>query len=256
MRGHQIFLSSAIASVIPMQPSCGTSTIKISFLSASSYVRNYMPRKLPPKTTIVARPRAVPRQVRIIAGDWKRTPLPVLDAAGLRPTPDRVRETVFSWLTHLFSEQWTSISCLDLFAGSGALGFEAASRGAQRVVLVEQQSVVVQQLEAIRLKLDARQVSVLRSDAFTVAQRLAAAGERFDLVFLDPPYAGGLLERMLPVCAGLLSADGIVYAEAEAALDGDAAPDWMEHWEVIRSGKAGLVFFHLLQCRNSTGIQA
>lgn len=215
-----------------------------------------MPRKLPLKTTPVARPRAVPRQVRIIAGSWKRTPLPVLDAAGLRPTPDRVRETVFSWLTHLLGDQWGEIACLDLFAGSGALGFEAASRGARRVVLVEQQSSVVQQLDAIRLKLDAQQVTIHRSDAFSVVERLAATGERFDLVFLDPPYACGLLSRMLPLCANLLSAYGIVYAEAEMALDGDTAPHWMDNWEVIRSGKAGLVFFHLLQRLNSIEIQA
>lgn len=215
-----------------------------------------MPKKPPHKTATIARARAQPRQVRIIAGNWKRTPLPVLDAAGLRPTPDRVRETVFSWLVHLFGDQWNTLSCLDLFAGSGALGFEAASRGALRAVLVEQQSVVVRQLDAMRLKLDARHVTVLHGDAFTVAQRLAATDERFDLVFLDPPYACGLLPRMLPVCAGLLSADAIVYAEAEMALDGDAAPDCMENWEVIRSGKAGLVFFHLLRRRNWTEIQA
>ena len=215
-----------------------------------------MPRKLPPKADSAARPRSVPRQVRIIAGNWKRTTLPVLDAAGLRPTPDRVRETVFSWLVHFFGERWHTLSCLDLFAGSGALGFEAASRGAQRTVLVEQQSVVAQQLDAIRLKLDAQQVTVQRGDAFTVAQQLIAAGEHFDLIFLDPPYACGLLPRMLPVCAGLLSADAIVYAEADMALDGDAAPDWMGEWEVIRSGKAGVVFFHLLQRRNRTEIQA
>lgn len=215
-----------------------------------------MPKKLHAKPDTVARPCSVPRQVRIIAGNWKRTPLPVLDASGLRPTPDRVRETVFSWLTHLFGEQWDSIACLDLFAGSGALGFEAASRGAQRAVLVEQQSVVVQQLDAIRLKLDAGQVTVLRGDASTVAQRLITSGERFDLVFLDPPYACGLLPRMLPLCADLLSAEGIVYAEAEMALDGAAAPEWMSGWEVVRSGKAGLVFFHLLQRRNSPEIEA
>ena len=222
-----------------------------------------MPKKLNPNAVkklnpnpVTSRPRSVPRQVRIIAGHWKRTPLPVLDAAGLRPTPDRVRETVFSWLTHLFDEQWNSVSCLDLFSGSGALGFEAASRGARRVVLVEQQSVVALQLDAIRLKLDASQVTVVRGDAFPVAQRLIAAAERFELIFLDPPYACDLLPRMLPVCAGLLSDDGIVYAEAEMALDSDTAPEWMEEWEVIRSGKAGLVFFHLLQRRNSTETKA
>src|SRR6476469_1170465 len=78
-----------------------------------------------------------PQQVRIIGGQWKRTPLPVLDRDGLRPTPDRVRETVFNWLGHLLDGNWATVRCLDLFAGTGALGFEAASRGAQQVTLVE-----------------------------------------------------------------------------------------------------------------------
>ena len=209
-----------------------------------------MSKNLPPKAGTAKRSSIVPRQVRIIAGDWKRTPLPVLEATGLRPTPDRVRETVFSWLTHLLGEQWTSVSCLDLFAGSGALGFEAASRGAQHAVLVEQQLAVVQQLDAIRLKLNAEQVTVMRGDASIIAQRLAAQVERFDLIFLDPPFACDWLARMLPLCAGLLTPDGIVYAEAELALDSATPPDWMENWQVIRSGKAGLVHFHLLQRRN------
>src|ERR1039458_6802673 len=87
-------------------------------------------------------------QVRIIGGQWKRTPLPVLDAEGLRPTPDRVRETVFNWLNHLFDGAWGQVACLDLFAGSGALGFEAASRGAARVVMIEANAAAVRQLQA------------------------------------------------------------------------------------------------------------
>src|SRR3954447_25545124 len=94
-----------------------------------------------------------PHQVRIIGGQWKRTPLAVLDAEGLRPTPDRVRETVFNWLNHLLDGQWTDIACLDLFAGTGALGFEAASRGAARVLMVEANSAAVRQLEATKAKL-------------------------------------------------------------------------------------------------------
>src|SRR5437868_8259418 len=87
-----------------------------------------------------------PQQVRIIGGQWKRTPLPVLDAEGLRPTPDRVRETLFNWLNHLIDGQWANIACLDLFAGTGALGFEAASRGAAKVVLVEASDLAARQL--------------------------------------------------------------------------------------------------------------
>ena len=104
-------------------------------------------------------------QVRIIGGQWKRTPLPVLDAEGLRPTPDRVRETVFNWLNHLFDGAWGQVRCLDLFAGSGALGFEAASRGAARVVMIEANAAAVRQLQATQEKLRATQVSIVRGDA-------------------------------------------------------------------------------------------
>ncbi|EJN03343.1 16S rRNA (guanine(966)-N(2))-methyltransferase RsmD [Herbaspirillum sp. YR522] len=204
-----------------------------------------------------AAPRVVPRQVRIIGGQWKRTPLPVLDAEGLRPTPDRVRETVFNWLTHLLDGNWEGVDCLDLFAGSGALGFEAASRGAAQVTMVELGTAAVRQLEATRDKLRATQVSVQRADALSAVRNLAQhrAG-RFQLVFVDPPYNGGWLEKMLPLCQPLLAPRGLVYAEAEFALDGDDAPRWMDDWEVLRSDKAGMVFYHLLQRKSARGIEA
>jgi 16S rRNA (guanine966-N2)-methyltransferase len=102
-------------------------------------------------------PHAAPtHQVRIIGGQWKRTPLVVLDVQGLRPTPDRVRETVFNWLNHLLDGQWQRIACLDLFAGTGALGFEAASRGAARVTMVESNAAAVRQLEVTKEKLQRR----------------------------------------------------------------------------------------------------
>ena len=203
-----------------------------------------------------APPRPIRRQqVRIIGGNWKRTPLPVQESAGLRPTPDRVRETVFNWLTFLLDGHWAGVHCLDLFAGTGALGLEAASRGAARVLLVEQHSEAVQQLEAIRQKLDAKQVTIVRGDARSVAQglpaRSAGAGDRFNLIFLDPPYHADWLPAMLPLCTELLAQDGLIYAEAEFALEDHAAADWFGDWEIVRSGRAGMVFFHLLQRRNS-----
>ncbi|HJV87961.1 MAG TPA: 16S rRNA (guanine(966)-N(2))-methyltransferase RsmD [Noviherbaspirillum sp.] len=198
-----------------------------------------------------ARPGRPARQVRIIGGQWKRTPLPVLDAEGLRPTPDRVRETVFNWLNHLLDGAWGNVNCLDLFAGTGALGFEAASRGAARVVLVEDNAGAVRQLESNRDKLDATQVRIMRGDALSVATRLAAsAGEnglRFQVIFLDPPYHRDWLARILPLCARLLAPGGLVYAEAEMPLDPEEQHGWMDGWEVIRTDKAGMVFYHLLQ---------
>jgi 16S rRNA (guanine966-N2)-methyltransferase len=219
-----------------------------------------------------ARPAAkAPHQVRIIGGQWKRTPLAVLDADGLRPTPDRVRETLFNWLTHLLPRPWERAACLDLFAGTGALGFEAASRGAAKVMMVESNSAAARQLDTTKNKLKAEQVTVRRGDALAVAQQLAAmaakgGGEgdgsdeassslRFDLIFLDPPYHQDWLVKTLPLCQQLLVQGGLVYAEAEVPLTEDA-PEWLANWDVVRADKAGMVFYHLLQCKAKPQNQA
>ncbi|NUT63718.1 16S rRNA (guanine(966)-N(2))-methyltransferase RsmD [Herbaspirillum sp. C9C3] len=198
-----------------------------------------------------------PHQVRIIGGQWKRTPLPVLDAEGLRPTPDRVRETVFNWITHLIDGQWEQVACLDLFAGSGALGFEAASRGARRVVMVENSAAAVRQLESNRDKLKAEALVIVRGDALAAVHNAAgreAAG--YSLVFIDPPYHQGWLEKVLPACMPLLTPSGLIYVEAEYPLQGEDAPAWMQDWEVVRADKAGMVFYHLLQRKSATQIEA
>lgn len=207
------------------------------------------------KQTAPGRPRSGPaQQVRIIGGQWKRTPLLVLDAAGLRPTPDRVRETVFNWLHFLLDGEWSRLACLDLFAGTGALGFEAASRGAASVLMVEEHTPAAHQLEATKAKLQAAQVSILRADAFSVAHKLAGStpdcAQRFDLIFLDPPYQQQWLARILPLCVHLLSENGIIYVESEIALTQDKPPAWLAPWQVIRQQNAGLVFYHLLQRKN------
>ena len=186
-----------------------------------------------------------PRQVRIIGGQWKRTPLPVLDAAGLRPTPDRVRETLFNWLEHLLDHAWDKVRCLDLYAGSGALGFEAASRGAARVLMVEALPAAVVQLQATCDKLRAGQVEVRRGDALANAEMLARSAQKFDLIFLDPPYHHDILRRMLPVCGRLLAPDGLLYVEAETALDAEPQEEWLQDWRVVRTDRAGMVFYHL-----------
>lgn len=212
-----------------------------------------MPKK-PAKTPVHRAPP--PQQVRIIGGAWKRTPLPVLDALGLRPTPDRVRETVFNWINHQWDAQWAQRDCLDLFAGSGALGFEAASRGARSVTMIDSHSPVIAQLEAVKAKLKADQVNLLRGDAVAHAASLAARGQRYDLIFLDPPYQQDLLAKTLPLCAGLLKEGGLVYAESGARLPFPAAdegdcPDWLQPWEAIRADKAGIVFYHLLKLQQN-----
>ena len=191
-----------------------------------------------------------PRQVRIIGGQWKRTPLPVLDAQGLRPTPDRVRETVFNWLEHLFDHGWDKVRCLDLYAGSGALGFEAASRGAARVLMVEALPAAAQQLQASCDKLQAAQVEVRRGDAMANAEMLARSAQMFDLIFLDPPYHQDILRRMLPLCQRLLAPDGLLYVEAETPLDAEPQGEWLQDWRTVRTDRAGMVFYHLFmhQC--------
>ena len=220
-----------------------------------------MSKSSPPKSVPPGKPRKPvnrgPHQVRIIGGQWKRTPLPVLDAEGLRPTPDRVRETVFNWITHLIDGDWAQVACLDLFAGSGALGFEAASRGARRVVMVENSSPAVRQLEVNRDKLKADAIAILRGDALPAARNAAQREPGgYSLLFIDPPYHQGWLEKVLPACMTLLTPSGLVYAEAEFPLDGDDAPAWMQDWEVVRADKAGMVFYHLLQRKSSARIEA
>ena len=193
-------------------------------------------------------------QVRIIGGQWKRTPLAVLNAEGLRPTPDRVRETVFNWLTHLLDGQWERIACLDLFAGTGALGFEAASRGAARVTMVESDAAAVRQLEATKEKLRAEHVGILRGDAVAIANRLATSSvaetNRFNLIFLDPPYQQNFLKKILPICVRLLKEGGLIYAESEQILSSEASSDWLAGWEIVRADQAGMVFYHLLRRNN------
>ncbi len=191
-----------------------------------------------------------PQQVRIIGGTWKRTPLLVTDAEGLRPTPDRVRETVFNWLTHLLDGQWEQVRCLDLFAGTGAMGFEAASRGAQKVIMVEALPAAVRQMQAMKEKLNAHQIEIVRGDALAAVKSLVERKEEgFDLVFLDPPYHQAWLAKCLPWCASLLKPGGMIYAEAEFSLEEETTSDWLKEWEIVRSDRAGMVFYHILQRR-------
>lgn len=182
---------------------------------------------------------ALPREVRVIGGAWKRSKLPVADRPGLRPTPDRVRETVFNWL----GQTLVGWRCVDAFAGSGALGFEAASRGAAEVVLVERDPVLVASLAATRLRLDAQAVRVERGDAIQWLARAPASS--FDVVFLDPPFDSPLLASALAAAARVVAADGYVYVEGPTPLDAAAAAaSRLLPW---REGRAGAVHFQLLR---------
>jgi len=172
-------------------------------------------------------------KVRIIAGEYRGRRIPVAQKPDLRPTPDRVRETLFNWLG-----QWLDgLSCLDLFAGSGALGFEAASRGAARVVMVEQDRSVFEHLRKIRDEIGASRVDLVHDDAFAYLRR----AERFDVVFLDPPFRQNALPAALERLPGRLKPGARVYLEAAAAI-GAGAP-----WKELRAARAGQVSYQLLE---------
>ncbi|WP_034410514.1 16S rRNA (guanine(966)-N(2))-methyltransferase RsmD [Derxia gummosa] len=192
-------------------------------------------------------PARAPRQatagashrVRIIGGRWKRTPIPVPDGEGLRPTPDRVRETLFNWL----GQELDGLDCLDLFAGSGALSFEAASRGAARVVCLDRSRGAITSIRTLAAKLGATMLVPICGDALAHAERAARDGERFDLVFLDPPFRDQWIERCLPLAVRLLRPGGRIYVEAEHDINELAIGNGLT---VSRHDRAGQVHYHLL----------
>lgn len=180
-----------------------------------------------------------PREVRIIGGQWKRSKLPVSDSPGLRPTPDRVRETLFNWLGNKL-DGWR---CLDAFAGSGALGFEAASRGASEVTLLERDAKLVRGLRAVQERLKATAVRIEPADALAWMAR--AAPEQFELVFVDPPFDSGLFVPAMQVASRIVVPGGLVYLEADKTFDSAAFA--AEEMNLHKQGRAGAVHFHLFQ---------
>ena len=183
--------------------------------------------------------RSLPHQVRIIGGQWKRTRLDVPDRPGLRPTPDRVRETLFNWL----GQDLTGWRCVDAFAGTGALGLEAASRGAADVLLLEADAALVDALRAVVKRLDATNVRVQRGNALTALAGLPVGS--VDLVFLDPPFDADLFDKALAAARPALADSGFLYLEAPRAFDAQAlAPHRLE---LVRHLKAGAVHGHLLR---------
>jgi 16S rRNA (guanine966-N2)-methyltransferase len=173
-------------------------------------------------------------QVRIIGGEWRSRRLRVPSRPGLRPTPDRVRETLFNWL----GRDLRGLACLDLFAGSGALGFEAASRGAARVVMIERDRVARAALERAREALGARAVEIRAGDAWSF---LPGGSERFDVVFLDPPFEDNAVPALLGKLAARLNPGARVYVEAPAPVE--AGAPWVE----LRRARAGQVSYQLLR---------
>lgn len=188
-----------------------------------------------PRTRTPRTPPSRPGRVRIIAGLWRSRIVTFPTESGLRPTPDRVRETLFNWL----GQDLAGRRCLDLFAGSGALGFEALSRGASEVVMVERSRTVAAALRESAARLDARGFRLVVGDALHF---LATPGEaRFDIVFVDPPYGSGLVAEVLPRLPEVLARGANVYVESDQAVEVDRP------WRVRKQGRAGAVHYHLLE---------
>ena len=179
--------------------------------------------------------------MRVIGGKYRRRLLRVPARPGLRPTPDRVRETLFNWL----GQDLSGLSCLDLYAGSGALGFEAASRGAARVVMVEKDRATSAELEHSRAALEANQVEIVNAEAAVyLAREHARLGARpagrFDVVFLDPPFRQNAVPAILGILPSRLEPGARVYIESETPIAA-AAP-----WRELKRARAGQVSYQLL----------
>ena len=186
-------------------------------------------------------PASGPRnRVRLIGGTWRGRVLEFSDAPGLRPTPDRVRETLFNWLQPLLPAS----HCLDLFAGTGALGFEALSRGASSVTLVEQAPAVAAQLRANAQRLAATNAQVVERDALSFLKQ--PVKRPFDIVFLDPPFHQGLVDRAIEALSrpGVLAPAAFVYVETGADEPEPQAPPG---WSLHRDKRAGQVAYRLFR---------
>lgn len=190
----------------------------------------------PPKP----KPAKVTNRVRIIGGIWRSRVIEFPDADGLRPTANRVRETLFNWLGQtLYGKR-----CLDLFAGSGALGFEAASRGAAETVMLEVHTTATAALKANQQKLAATTCRIVAKDALKF---LEGSTEKFDIVFVDPPFASGLLAAVLLKLPESLRHGALVYAEWGAPIADVLASQPGSPWEIAKQGRAGAVHFALLR---------
>ena len=221
-----------------------------------------MPRTSAPRAHSASSNRGKPHAIRIIGGDWKRTPLPVLDLDGLRPTPDRVRETLFNWL----GPRLPGARCLDLFAGSGALGLESLSRGAAQVTFVERDGAAARELRARLSEWGAIGADVEHTDALrflsdAVGTRgaraadgvgsagaigsAAAASSAFDIVFLDPPFDSDFLTLAADQLenGGWLAPGALIYVECPART---GLPPLPPTWTATKAKQAGEVGYHLL----------
>ncbi|MBE9561268.1 MAG: 16S rRNA (guanine(966)-N(2))-methyltransferase RsmD [Proteobacteria bacterium] len=174
-------------------------------------------------------------KIRIIAGQWRGRKLSVLDKPGLRPTPNRLRETLFNWLTPYLPGS----KCLDLFAGSGALGIEAASRGAGRVLLVEKEPDIVKNLYQHIKILNSKNIEIKQIDAIKLLQKEIT--ETFDIIFLDPPFEQNLLIPCYNLLEPWLNKSAYIYLETNENI-----VNLLNNWQVVRQQKVGQVLGTLM----------
>jgi len=180
-------------------------------------------------------------QVKIIGGQWKRKNVSFIDAPGLRPTPSRVRETLFNWL----DQDLTGKVCLDLFSGSGIIGFESLSRGASSVVMVEKSPQVFKMIQENKKLLQAEKAQLHFMDALLFLQNSNA---KFDIIFCDPPFNEGWADKLFPQLVNHLTKDGLIYFESESVLIEQS------EFNVLKKRKAGNVFYHLVTLKNNEPI--
>ena len=191
-----------------------------------------------------------PQQVRIISGQWRSRKIPVLSETDLRPTPNRVRETLFNWLRPYI----VGARCLDLFAGSGALSFEALSQGASQVVCIEQSKLLIEQLQSTAETLNANRLKIIHANALEWIQapptRIDPSFKLFNIVFLDPPYAANLLNLCFKFLQnGWLSANALIYFEHAKPVSLKEIPNT---WQIVREKKAGQIYYYLAQAIEAT----
>jgi len=191
------------------------------------------------QTQLKAKVKKSTSSIRIIGGKHRGRKLPVLDAEGLRPTTDRVKETVFNWLMPYISES----HCLDCFAGAGSLGFEALSRGASTVIMIELDKATANQLQQNKAILNADNVEVIHGNALTVTRQQS---QKFNIVFIDPPFRQGLAAQIIELLdSSRLSQDALIYLEVESDNSHINVPN---NWRLLKEKTAGQVSYRLFQC--------
>ncbi|MDD3266803.1 MAG: 16S rRNA (guanine(966)-N(2))-methyltransferase RsmD [Burkholderiales bacterium] len=181
----------------------------------------------------ISKRRFIVGKIRIIGGKHRSLQLPVLELDGLRPTLDRVKETLFNWL----GQDLTGMTCLDLFAGSGSLGFESVSRNAKQVVMIEKDNKIYKQLLQNKNKLKADNCELINQDAVSFLKSHTAI---YDVIFVDPPYNSSLYEQLIPLLDKITTENSLIYIENSEDIE-------YAGFTILKSAKAGMVKYALLQ---------